>query len=127
MKNALLWLIAIIIAFAIMLTATGFNADRQTQRLYAQAHLTNAQSSARQDLLAGLMPYTIIAVAVIGGTIATAALIAGAVAITAIWASRPQAPPTRVIERQTMILLQPGQTPREFWRQMSDIKLLEKQ
>jgi len=125
MKNALLWLI-VILAFAGLLALASARADdARTNRLYARAHLVEAQSSARQDLLAGLMPYTIIGLATIGGVIAVVALVAGVVAVVAIWSDRPQAAPPRVIERQMVILLQPGQTPREFWRQVSKVKLLE--
>ena len=119
MKQAVLWLI-VILAFAGLLAIASARADdARTNRLYARAHLVEAQSSARQDLLAGLMPYTIVGLAAIGGTISVVALMAGVVAVVVIWSNRPQPQTTQIIERQMVILLQPGQTRPEFWRQVA--------
>lgn len=132
MKQLLVWLI-VILAFAGLLALASARADdARTNRIYAQAHLIGAQSSARQDLLAGLMPYTVLGLAALGGIITivaltggVVALIGGVVAIVAMWSERPQAAPPRIIERQMVILMQPGQTRRETWQQLSEIKLLE--
>ncbi len=126
MKHFFMWLI-VILAFAGLLALASARADdARTNRIYATAHLVGVQSSARQDTLAAMMPYAILGLATIGGTIAVVALVAGVVAVVALWSSRPPPAPTRVIERQMIIMLQPGQTPREFWRQVSKVKLLEK-
>ncbi len=125
MKIFAQWLLVFILAAVLLAYAAGKVTDKQTQRLYARAHLVESQSSARQDLLAGLMPYAILGLATISGVIAVVALIAGAIAITAIWSDRPQAAPTKVIERQIIVMLQPGQTRRDFWQQLNEIKLLE--
>ncbi len=119
MKNSLVWLVTISASIAFLLFALGFNAERQAERAYAQAAIIRAQSSARLDLATALMPYTII------GAVALMAIVALVLATMAIVRlGQPQ--PPRVIETRTLILLQPGQTRRDAWRQMSEIRLLEK-
>ena len=127
MKDLFLWLILILALVILLALAAARANDAQTSRLYARAHLVDSQSSARQDLLAGMMPYAILGLAAISGVIAVVALVAGVVAVVAIWSSRPPSTPIREIERQTIILLQPGQTRRDFWRQVSEVRLLERQ
>lgn len=125
MKIFVQWLLVFILAAILLAYISGEAADKQTNRLYARAHLVDSQSSARQDTLAAMMPYAILGVATIGGVIAIIALVAGIVAVVAIWSSRPATQPVREIERQMIIMLQPGQTRREVWRQVSEIKLIK--
>ncbi len=120
MKQAFLWLIVILGLVGLLTLASARADEARTSRLYARAHLVEAQSSSRQYLLAGLMPYTIIAVSIIGGTIAIVALVAGVVAVVAVWPRSPVAPGRVIeIETRTIILLQPGQSRRELWRALS--------
>jgi hypothetical protein len=109
--------------------------DAHARRAQAQAALVRAQSEARQDLLAAMLPY------VIFGVIALALVAIGGLIIYAI-ARRPQAPapprtrliqapPERIIERiterQIVFVLQPGQTRRDAFKLLAgaDIKLIE--
>lgn len=126
MKDFLMWLIVIIAAITLLIYITGEAADKQTTRLYARAHLVEAQSSARQDLLAGLMPYAILGLATTGGVVTVIAMTYGLVAFATIWVNRPPPPETVILERQIVVMLQPGQTHREFWQQANKVKLLEK-
>jgi hypothetical protein len=113
MKDILTWLIAIIISIALLLLAFGFNAERQAERAYAQAAIIRAQSAARLDLSAALMPYAVIAI------VAFMAIMALALAtIALVRLSQPQQSP-RLIERQMIVLIQPGQSRREVYQMLS--------
>ena len=126
MNDVMKWAVLIFLLACLLAMATAKADDARTNRLYARAHLVDAQASARQDTLAAMMPYTIVGVAVIGGVIAVVALVAGVVAVVAIWSERSsQAEPPKVIERQVIIVLQLGQTRRDFWRQASEVKFLD--
>lgn len=129
MKQAMMWLI-VVLAFAGLLALASARADdARTSRLYARAHLVEVNSSARQDLLTAMMPFIILGLATIGGTIAIVALTYGLVTVAAIWLNRPPPPPaaaTIILERQIIVMLQPGQTRRELWQQVSKVELLEK-
>lgn len=119
MKHFAAWLIVIIGSLIVLVWALGEAQEKQASRLYARAHVIEAKAGARQDLLAALMPYTIIGLATLGGTIAVVALMAGTVAIVAL-AKRTPAQSHRVIERQTILLLQPGQhSRREIYKLLS--------
>lgn len=121
MKDFLTWAIAIIIAIAIMIYATGYHNDAAARRAQAAAMFIREQSQARLDLAAAAWPYFALTVVVIV-TVPTAGLIVYALARS----PRPQ-PATRIIETRTIILLQPGQSARQFWRQLSqsaDIKMI---
>jgi hypothetical protein len=123
MKDLLLWLIVILGLVGLLMLASAKADDARASRLYARAHVIEANSSARQDLLAGLMPYAILGLATIGGVIAIVALTAGTVAVVTIWSSQLQAGPARVIERQQMIvMIQPGQSRREIFKLLSRAK-----
>lgn len=114
MKDIIIWAIAIIIAIAIFLTASGFNAERQAERAYAQAAIIRAQSAARLDLSAALMPYVII------GTVALMSIVAMTLAVFALMKlgqRQPQKSP-KLIERQMIILIQPGQSRREVYQML---------
>ena len=114
----LTWLIAIIITAAVWTVALGFNAERQAERAYAQAAIIRAQSAARLDLSAALMPYAII------GIVAVLAVIALALAtIALVKLGQPQQlqQPPRLIERQMIVLIQPGQSRREVYKMLSNI------
>lgn len=125
MKIFAQWFLLFLLVGILLTYVTGQAADKQTGRLYARAHLVDSQSSARLDILAAMMPYAILGVATIGGVIAIVALMAGVVAVVAIWSSRPPAAQAKEIERQIFIMLQPGQTRREVWQQVSEIKLIK--
>jgi hypothetical protein len=113
MKNILLWLIALIVSAAIFTTALGFNAERQAERAYAQAAIIRAQSAARLDLSAALMPYAVIAI------VAFMAIVALALAtIALVKLGQPQQSP-KLIERQMIVLIQPGQSRREVYQMLS--------
>jgi hypothetical protein len=118
MKQAILWLIVVLSFAGLLALATARADDARTNRLYARAHLVEAQSSARQDTLAALMPYTIIGLATIGGVIAVVALVAGVVCVAAVWSSRLRGATIqpKIIERQMIILIQPGQSRREVYQ-----------
>lgn len=132
MKDLLMWTVVIIGALIILVWALGEVQDKQANRLYARAHLVEANSSARQDFLAGLMPYTIVGLATIGGSIAAIALTYGLVAIVTAMVTiglalinRPTSTvlpriTERIIERRTILVLQPGQHSRkEIYKLMS--------
>lgn len=130
MKDLLMWTVVIIGALIILVWALGEAQDKQAGRLYARAHLVEANSSARQDFLAGLMPYTIVGLATIGGSIAAIALTYGLVAIVTAMVTiglalinRPTSgviERERIIERRTILVLQPGQHSRkEIYKLMS--------
>jgi ABC-type multidrug transport system permease subunit len=124
MKNLFLWLI-VILGIATLLTLASAKADdARTNRLYARAHLVEANSSARQDLLVGMMPYAVLGLATVGGVVAIVALAAGAVAVVAVWSDRGQARPM-MIERQMIIMIQPGQSRREVYKLLSNSKELQ--
>ena len=132
MKDFLAWLIVIIAAITLLIYITGEAADKQTTRLYARAHIIETKSEARQDLLAGLMPYVVVSVSIIGGTIAVIALTIFGIAII----NRPTPPhpppPKRIIETyhetrhtetRTILILQPGQhSRREIYKLLSQGK-----
>lgn len=130
MKDLLTWIIATVIGFAILAGAIGFANDAAARKTYAAAAMVREQSQARQDLLAAMLPYAAMTIVVV------VLLVIAGLTIYAI-ANRPPAirpqiinpPPTttRIIERQIIMVLQPDQTRREFWRQLSqaaDIKLI---
>jgi hypothetical protein len=123
MKDILTWLIAIVIAAAMFLAASGFNAERQAERAYAQAAIIQAQSAARLDLSAALMPYAVIAVVAL---MAIVALTLAAIALVRL-GQAPQGQRPQIIERQMVILIQPGQSRREVFEMLSSKSLSNKE
>lgn len=117
MKDFLMWIVVIIGTLALLFWIIGEANEKEAGRLYARAHVIEANSAARQDLLAGLMPYVVVSVSIIGGTVAVIALTVFGVAIM----RRPVSPrqPERIIETyhtrhtvertRTILILQPGQ------------------
>jgi hypothetical protein len=120
MKDILTWLIAIVIAAAMFLAASGFNAERQAERAYVQAAIIRAQSAARLDLSAALMPYAVIGIVAL---MAIVALTLAAIALVRL-GQAPQAP--RLIERQMVILIPPGLSRREAFEMLSSKSLSNK-
>jgi hypothetical protein len=123
MKDTLTWLIAIVIAAAAFLAASGFNAQHQAERAYAQAAIIQAQSAARLDLSAALMPYAVIAVVAL---MAIVALTLAAIALVRL-GQAPQGQRPQIIERQMVILIQPGQSRREVFEMLSSKSLSNKE
>ena len=115
MKNTLAYLVVIIATAAFFMLALSNANDSAARRAYAQAAIVREQSQARQDLLAAMLPYVALAVVVIVLT---------AVAGIVIYALTKQQPGMRIIETRTIIMLQPGQTRREFWQSLENTKLL---
>jgi amino acid permease len=121
MKDILTWLIAIIVAAAALMWATAQNNEAAARRAYAAAAMVREQSQARLDLATALMPYFALT-AVIVVTLATVAIV-----IYALARSGDRTQPTRLIETRTIILLAPGQSRRDVWRQLSqaaEVKLI---
>lgn len=132
MKELMTWIIATVIGFAILAGAIGFANDAAARKTYAAAAMVREQSQARQDLLAGMLPYaamTIVVVVVLAvvGLIIYAIARAPRTPIISPQIINPPPTTTRIIERQIIMVLQPDQTHRQFWRQLSeaaDIKLI---
>ncbi len=126
MKIFLQWILVFTLAVILLAYVSGEVTDKQTSRLYARAHLSEIQNEGRKDMMAGLMPYAIIGVAAIGGSIAIVAMTYGLVAVATIWINRPQVTrPTHTIQRitetRTILILQPGQhSRREIYKLLSD-------
>jgi uncharacterized protein YsxB (DUF464 family) len=105
-------LIALIATAAFFLIALSSANDSAARRAYAQAAMVREQAQARSDLLAAMLPY------IIFGSVIIVCAALSAVVIYAL-ARRPdvvQAEPVKVIERQMIILIQPGQSRREVYR-----------
>ena len=117
MKDLLLWVIVLIASAGLLTLAFAKAGDAQTRRLNARAHLIEVKSDARQDALAGLMPFVVIVAIATGGSIGIVALMSASVAIVAIVTNRSRHP--RMIERQVVIVLQPGQTKPSAYRFLS--------
>jgi cytochrome bd-type quinol oxidase subunit 2 len=114
MKSVFSWLILLVLVGALFSLALGFNAERQAERAYAQAAIIRAQSAARMDLSAALMPYAVIGVVAL---MAVTALTLATVALVKL--GQPgQSDRPRLIERQ-IIMIQPGQSRREVYKMLS--------
>ena len=120
MERILLLLLAILITIAIFTHLVGEVADKQTSRIYARAHLVETKNEATKGLLGVMLPYVIIAVSLIAGAIVVVAMTFGLISVTALWINRPQPPriETHIIERHTMVMLRPGQSPKDYYRQL---------
>ena len=112
----LLWLATFMILVILLLWMAGQLEDKRTDTLYARAHLSEIKNEGRKDLMAGLMPYTVIAVSLVAGTVALVAMTWGMVAIV----NRPLPPERHILEKQVFVMLQPGQSQRDFFRTMED-------
>lgn len=112
MKNILTWFILLVLVAALFALALGFNAERQAERAYAQAAIIRAQSAARLDLSAALMPYAVI------GIVALMAIVALTLATIALVKLGQPGQSPQLIERQMIILIQPGQTRREVYQML---------
>lgn len=118
MERLLAATLAVVVILACFMGLASNLTDKQTSRMYARAHLVEVKSAASQALLIGMMPYVVLGIAVIGGTVAVIALT---------W-PRPM-PPTRAIERKVVIILlqpeqamlQPEQTRHEYWSQSARV------
>lgn len=123
MEKILFWVLAILGVIIFWTYLAGEVADKQTSRLYARAHVIETQSEARKDLMAGLMPYVVISVSLIAGVIVVIAMTFGLISVTAIWINRPLPPKTeiRIIERQIIVMLQPDQSRRDYYRQLEKV------
>lgn len=117
MKDLILWIILLLSLVGLLTLAFAKADDARTNRLYARAHLVEVKSDARQDTLTGLMPYVVIVAIAIGGSVVVVALMFASVAIVAIVSNRPRHP--RIIERQIVIVLQPGQPKRAAYSFLS--------
>ena len=116
MKIFAQFLLFFLLAAILLAYVAGEAADKQTGRLYARAHLSEVQNEGRKDMMTGLMPYAIIGVSAIGGSIAIIAMTYGLIVVATIWINRPQITrPThtieknRIIETKTILILQPGE------------------
>lgn len=118
MKQVLMWSIVILALAGLLALASARADDARANRIDAQARLVGAQSSARQDLLVGLMPYALLGLVTITG---------GTITIVALTWPRPTPPAQtqiierriierRIIERQMVILIQPGQSRRKVYQ-----------
>jgi hypothetical protein len=129
MKIFLQWFAVLFLLLIISLYVAGEAEEKRASALYARAHLSEVQNEGRKDMMTGLMPYAIIGVSAIGGTIAIIAMTYGLVTVAAIWINRPQTQTqTHIIERQIIVMLQDGQSRRDFFKQLeqrSKIKLLK--
>lgn len=120
MKIFLQWILVFILVSILFLYVSGRVTDKQTNRLYARAHLSEVQNEGRKDLMAGLMPYVVISVSLIAGVIVVIALTFGLISITALWINRQQQQ-TQRIENRTLLILQPGDhSRREILKLLSD-------
>lgn len=115
-------LLALIGSAALLMTAMGNADDAAARRLYAQSVVIQANSAARQDLLAGLMPYVVIAISLIVAAIVILALSFTFLSVFALWTSKPwekNRPPQieRIIETRSILILQPGEhSKRELYK-----------
>jgi hypothetical protein len=114
MKIFAQWLLVFILAAILLAYVSGEAADKQTGRLYARAHLSEVQNEGRKDLMAGLMPYAVIGVV---GVMSIMALALAAIALAKM-GQPPQQSQQPVIERQMIILIQPGQSRREVYKML---------
>lgn len=119
MERLLAVTLAVVVILACFMGLASNLTDKQTSRMYARAHLIEAKSAANQALLVGLMPYTILGLAVISGAV---------VVVIALTWPRP-APPTevKVIEQRVIVMLQPGQAKREFWSRLEQSENVRRQ
>lgn len=124
MKDFLMWVVVIIGTLAILVWVIGEANEKEAGRLYARAHVIETNDQARQNLLSVLMPYVVISVSIIGGTVAVIALTVFGVAIIHRLPPPPRRP-ERIVERhtethretRTILILQPGQhSRREVYR-----------
>lgn len=96
MKDYLGYLIILIVAVALVIAASGYNAARQTQRAHAEAAVIRAQSQARLDATSAHLPYVVLGTGlIIGGGL----VLLGCVVVWSTHHGNAQhVPPTRVIE-----------------------------
>lgn len=71
MNKILSWLVVIGGTFAFILLALSQYNDSASKRLYAQSAIIQANSSARQDLLAAMLPYSVLALGLIAMVMVT--------------------------------------------------------
>ncbi len=118
-------LLAIIGSAALLMTALANADDAAARRLYAQSAVIQANSAARLDFMGAALPYLVITVSLIVGAVVILALSFTFLSVFALWASKPWEkgrPPQieRIVERQMVILIQPGQSRREVYQMLSE-------
>lgn len=112
--KTLTYLVVVIATAAFFLIALGHANDSAARRAYAQAAIIREQSQARQDLLAAALPY------IVFGSVVIFIAALGGIAIYALSRQPDHAPPTRIIETRTILILQPGQhSKREIYKLLS--------
>jgi hypothetical protein len=94
-EKFLFWLVMILGVGGFVLVSLESCNDSQAKRLYAEAALTGAKSAARQDLLAGLMPYTVLGISIIVIVLVISLVIFGLIHLANIRASQPRPQPVK--------------------------------
>lgn len=115
--------LALIGSVALLLTALANADDAAARRLYAQSAVIQANSAARLDFMGAALPYLIIAISLIIAAVVILALSFTFLSAFALWSSKPwlqnQPQVERIIERQMIIMIQPGQSRREIYQMLS--------
>lgn len=121
MKDFIAWLIAGIVAVAILMAAIGYNNQSAATRAHAEAAIIRAQAQARLDATSANLPYVVIGVVALMG-LCTLTL-AGLVLYK--WGDSPANQPPHIIETRTIIMLQPGQSRRDLWQTISNAETVK--
>lgn len=102
-EKFLFWLVMILGVGGFFLVSLESCNDSQAKRLYAEAALTGAKSAARQDMLAGLMPYTILGLSLIVIVLVVSLVIFGLVLMANSRAAQPKATKRAMAEQPQII------------------------